>query len=39
MVNDAYKGCCGDPKVFKELLEQAEKPLYLGYTKFTKLSF
>ncbi|XP_024043026.1 uncharacterized protein LOC112099786 [Citrus clementina] len=39
MVNDAYKGCCGDPKAFKELLEQAEKPLYLGCTKFTKLSF
>ncbi|XP_052291944.1 uncharacterized protein LOC127900769 [Citrus sinensis] len=39
MVNDAYKGCCGDPKAFKELLEQAEKPLYLGCTKFAKLSF
>ena len=39
MVNDAYKGCCRDPKAFKELLEQAEKLLYLGCTKFTKLSF
>ncbi|XP_038695451.1 uncharacterized protein LOC119992730 [Tripterygium wilfordii] len=37
MVNDAYKNCYGDPKAFKELLEQAQKPLYPGCTKFTKL--
>ena len=39
MANDAYKGCCGDPKAFKELLEQVEKCLYPGCTKFTKLGF
>ena len=27
MVNDAYKDCVADPKAFKELIEQAEKPL------------
>ena len=27
MVNDAYRDCAADPKAFKELLEQAEKPL------------
>ena len=37
MVNDAYRDCGADPKVFKELLKQAEKPLYLGCTNFTKL--
>ncbi|KAL9413832.1 hypothetical protein AB3S75_042342 [Citrus x aurantiifolia] len=37
MVNDAYKDCAADPKAFKELLKQAEKPLYPGCTNFTKL--
>lgn len=37
MINDAYKDCVVDPKAFKELLEQDEKLLYLGYTNFTKL--
>lgn len=37
MINDAYKDCVVDPKTFKELLEQDEKLLYLGYTNFTKL--
>ncbi|KAH9801918.1 hypothetical protein KPL71_001205 [Citrus sinensis] len=37
MVNDAYKDCAADPKAFKELLEQAKKPLYLGCKNFTKL--
>ena len=36
-VNDAYKDCAVDPKAFKELLEQDEKPLYPGCTNFTKL--
>ena len=36
MVNDAYKDC-GNPTAFKELLEHAEKPLYEGCSKFTKL--
>ena len=38
MINDAYKHCNDDPKAFKELLEDAEKPLYLGSTKYTKIS-
>ncbi|KAH9779331.1 TTF-type domain-containing protein [Citrus sinensis] len=37
MVNDAYRDYVADPKAFKELLEQAEKPLYPGCTNFTKL--
>ena len=37
MVNNAYKDCAADPKAFKELLEQAEKPLYPGCINFTKL--
>ena len=37
MVNDAYKDCAVNPKAFKELLEQAEKPLYPGCINFTKL--
>lgn len=28
MVNDAYKGCYGDPKALIEILEQAKKPSY-----------
>ena len=39
MVNDAYKCCYVDSKAFKELPEQAEKPSYPGYTKFTKVGF
>ena len=31
-------GFMTDPMSFKKLLEDIEKPLYLGYTKFTKLS-
>ncbi|XP_028051458.1 uncharacterized protein LOC114256072 [Camellia sinensis] len=38
MVQDAYDRCMADPEVFKKLLEDAEKPLYPGCTKFTKLS-
>ena len=37
MVNDAYRDCAADPKLFKELQEQTEKPLYPGCTNFTKL--
>ena len=37
MVNDAYKDCAANPKAFKELLEQAKKPLYLGCKNFTQL--
>lgn len=37
MVNDAYKDCDGHPKAFRKLLEQAEKLVFLGFTKFTKL--
>ena len=37
MVNDVYRDCTTDPKAFKELLEQVEKPLYPGCTNFTKL--
>lgn len=36
IVNNAY---IRDPKAFKELLEQVEKPLYPRYTKFTRLGF
>ena len=39
MANDAYKGCYGDLKAFKKLLEQDKKPLYLWCTKFIKLDF
>ncbi|XP_028059523.1 uncharacterized protein LOC114263220 [Camellia sinensis] len=38
MVQDAYDHCTADPEVFKKLLEDAEKTLYPGCTKFTKLS-
>ncbi|XP_028078309.1 uncharacterized protein LOC114280176 [Camellia sinensis] len=38
MVQDVYDHCTADPKVFKKLLEDAEKALYPGCTKFTKLS-
>ncbi|XP_028080882.1 uncharacterized protein LOC114282405 [Camellia sinensis] len=38
MGQDAYDHCTANPKVFKKLLEDAEKPLYPGCTKFTKLS-
>ncbi|TXG73091.1 hypothetical protein EZV62_001670 [Acer yangbiense] len=38
MVHDAYKNCTVDPKAFKVLLEDAEKPLFPGCKKYTKLS-
>ncbi|XP_028091387.1 uncharacterized protein LOC114291726 [Camellia sinensis] len=38
MVQDAYDHCMTDPEVFKKLLKDAEKPLYPGCTKLTKLS-
>ena len=38
MVEDAFKDCNSDPKAFKKLLEDSEKPLYPGSNKFTKLS-
>ncbi|KAH9781219.1 hypothetical protein KPL71_008375 [Citrus sinensis] len=38
MVEDALKDCDSDPKAFKKLLEDSEKPLYPGSNKFTKLS-
>ncbi|XP_028064788.1 uncharacterized protein LOC114267901 [Camellia sinensis] len=38
MVQDAYDRCTTDSEVFKKLLEDAEKTLYPGCTKFTKLS-
>ncbi|KAJ4718934.1 Transposon protein, putative, CACTA, En/Spm sub-class [Melia azedarach] len=38
MIHDAYKNYEGDPKGFKKLLEDAEKPLYPGCTKYTKMT-
>ncbi|KAK2664257.1 hypothetical protein Ddye_002831 [Dipteronia dyeriana] len=38
MVHDAYKHCTVDPKAFKALLKDAEKPLFPGCKKYTKLS-
>ena len=38
MVEAAYNQCISDPSIFKKLLEDAEKPLFPGCTKFTKLS-
>ncbi|TXG66340.1 hypothetical protein EZV62_007615 [Acer yangbiense] len=38
MVHAAEKQSSSNPKQFKKLLEDAEKPLYPGCTKFTKLS-
>ena len=38
MVNDAFEYSKDDPKSFQTLLEDAEKPLYPGCKKFTKLS-
>ncbi|KAK9204212.1 hypothetical protein WN943_014470 [Citrus x changshan-huyou] len=38
MVEDAFNDCDSDPKAFKKLLEDSEKPLYPGSNKFTKLS-
>ena len=37
MVNNGYRDYVADPKAFKELLEQAEKPFYWGCINFTKL--
>lgn len=30
MVHDAFEYCDRDPSSFKDMLEDAEKPLYLG---------
>ena len=38
MVNAAQVNCMNDPQVFGRLLEDAEKPLYPGCMKYTKLS-
>ena len=38
MVNVSQVNCMNDPQVFGRLLEDAEKPLYLGCMKYTKLS-
>ncbi|XP_073057309.1 uncharacterized protein [Primulina eburnea] len=38
MVHDAYDSYVGNPTQFNQLLEDAEKPLYPGCIKFTKLS-
>ncbi|XP_058195233.1 uncharacterized protein LOC131311699 [Rhododendron vialii] len=38
MVEAAYNDCMVDPRKFKKLIEDAEKPLFPGCTKFTKLS-
>lgn len=37
MINDAYKHFDDDPKAFKSLLEDAEKPLYPSLQKYTRL--
>ena len=38
IVNDAFDTCNSDPKSFETLLKDAEKPLFPGCVKFTKLS-
>ncbi|KAK2648118.1 hypothetical protein Ddye_015607 [Dipteronia dyeriana] len=38
MVQDAFKFSKEDPKLFQNLLEDAEKPLFQGRLKYTKLS-
>ncbi|KAH7837914.1 hypothetical protein Vadar_019504 [Vaccinium darrowii] len=38
MIEAAYNDCTTNPDKFKKLLEDAEKPLYPGCTKYTKLS-
>ena len=38
MINDAYNDCEGNPKTFRKLLEETEKHVCPGCTKFTKLS-
>lgn len=37
MVNDAFDTCNGDPQSFETLLKDAEKPLFPGCVKFTRL--
>ena len=37
MINDAYKHFDDDPKTFKSLLEDVEKPLYPSSQKYTRL--
>ncbi|XP_073120575.1 uncharacterized protein [Henckelia pumila] len=38
MVHDAYDSYAENPSQFHKILEDAEKPLYSGCTKFTKLT-
>lgn len=38
MVQAAHDNYRSDPKLFEKLLEDANKPLYLDWKKFTKLS-
>ena len=38
MVNDVEEDFVGQPKQFTQLLDDAEKPLYNGCKKFTKMS-
>ncbi|XP_073133711.1 uncharacterized protein [Henckelia pumila] len=38
MVHDAYDSYAANPSQFHKILEDAEKPLYSGCTKFTKLT-
>ncbi|XP_073120201.1 uncharacterized protein [Henckelia pumila] len=38
MVHDAFDSYAENPTTFKNLLEDAEKPLYSGCSKFTRLS-
>lgn len=37
MVHDAFEHCDKDPSSFKDILEDAKKPLYLG-SKHSELS-
>ena len=37
MIHDAYKHFDNDPKAFKSLLEDDEKPLYLSSQKYNRL--
>lgn len=38
MVEAAYNHCTADPKEFRKLIEDAEKPLFPGCKKYSKLS-
>ena len=37
MIHDAYEQCHNNPKSFRDILEDAEKPLYVG-SKYSRLS-